>query len=81
MADKRSYREIQASVETHLIYINNHLGNIDGHLEKINTINLAQEVKIAKNKTSIAWIKWIVGGGFTIITIAVVGTLKVMGVY
>ena len=61
MADKRTYKEIAVSIETHVAYINNHLQNIDSHLEKINTTNLAQEVKIARNKDRIGLI-WKIGG-------------------
>jgi len=37
MTEQRAYKEVLASVETHIVYINNHLGNIDSHLEKQNT--------------------------------------------
>jgi len=62
MADKRSYTEILASVETHIVYVNNHLRNIDSHLEKINTTNLEQEVKIIRNKDRISLL-YKIGGG------------------
>ena len=73
MADKRTYKEIARDIEnyvkaqgglfnTHMSYINNHLGNIDGHLEKINTTNLDQEVKIVRNKDRIGLIFKIIGG-------------------
>ena len=82
MTDKRSYKEIQASVETHLIYINNHLGNIDKHLEKINTTNLTQEVKIQRNKDRISLHSKIGGGIGTMLGGAIVAViLKLMGVY
>ena len=82
MADKRNYKDILASVETHFIYINNHLANIDSHLEKINTTNLEQEVKIAKNKDRIGLGYKLGGGLLTVLgggTIA--GILHLFGVY
>jgi len=33
----RRYTEVVASLETHIIYIGNHLKNIDSHLEKQNS--------------------------------------------
>ena len=68
MTEKRSYKTILASVETHFIYINNHLSNLDKHLEKINTTNLQQEVKIARNKDRINLILRIGGGLLSLIT-------------
>jgi len=81
MADKRPYKEILASVETHFIYINNHLGNIDGHLEKINTTNLNQEVKIARNKDRISLIVKIGGVLLTLLGGSLAFILHLLGVY
>jgi len=79
---KRSYSEIVASIETHIIYINNHLANVDSHLEKINTTNLKQEVKIAKNKDRIT-LGYKIGGG--ILSIILTGLLALglhlIGIY
>lgn len=61
MADKRSYKEVLASLETHIIYINNHLGNIDKHLEKQNTSIADHGKSIAKNSTWITAIRWVIG--------------------
>jgi len=82
MSDSRSYKEILASVETALSYINNHLSNIDGHLEKINTTNLNQEVKIARNKDRIGLILKI-GGSSLVVLIggAVAWFIKLQGVW
>ncbi len=33
----RRYTEVVASLETHIVYISNHLKNIDSHMEKQNT--------------------------------------------
>jgi len=33
----RRYTEVVASLETHIVYINNHLKNIDSHMEKQNS--------------------------------------------
>ena len=63
MSDKerRSYKEIVASFETHIIYINNHLQNIDTHLERLNmTVN--------DNKTRSKINKWAIGGIVTWLT-------------
>ena len=82
MPDKRKYTETLASIETHFIYINNHLSNIDHHLEKINTTNLAQEVKIQRNKDRISLHSKIGGGIVALLgsaTVAVI--LKLVGVY
>ena len=82
MADKRTYKDILASVETHFIYINTHLTNIDQHLEKINTVNVKQEVKIARNKDRIGLISKIGGGLLTILSGGSVALiLKLLGVY
>ena len=81
MADRRSYKEILASVETHFIYINNHLGNIDKHMERINTTNLDQEVKIARNKDRIGLIYKIGGGGLGLGVILLGVILKLLGIY
>lgn len=62
MLDKRSYKEIVASIETHIIYVNNHLGNIDQHLNAINNTNLEQEVKIIRNRDRIS-LFYKIGGG------------------
>jgi len=82
MSDKRSYSEILASVETHFIYINNHLKNIDSHMDKINNTNLEQEIKIHDTGKRIdpydKWSKWILGITGTLM-VAIV--LKLFGVY
>ncbi len=54
MTDKRSYKDILASVETHFIYINNHLDNIDKHLERQNNSITEHGKLITGNST---WIK------------------------
>jgi len=61
MSDKRSYKDILASVETHFIYINNHLDNIDKHLERQNNSLTEHERSIAKNSTWIMAFRWIIG--------------------
>jgi len=73
MADKRKYteilRDLDAKMAEYIItvqYINNHLGNIDQHLEKINTTNLDQEVKIIRNKDRIS-IGYKIGGGLLVV--------------
>ena len=79
MTEKRKYTEVLASIETHITYINTHLRNLDGHLEKINTTNLAQEVKILRNKDRIGLIYKIGGGLITILVTALI--LSLFGVY
>lgn len=85
---KRSYKDIVESLDkkmgeynVHIIYINNHLGNLDSHLEKINGTNLEQEVKIIRNKDRIHLISWIGGTLLTIfITGAIAGVLQLLGI-
>ena len=79
MADKRKYTETLAEIKIEMVYIRNHLRNIDGHMEKINTTNLDQEVKILRNKDRIGLIYKIGGAIFTILA----GTLalSILGVY
>jgi len=88
MVDNRKYTEVLASVETHIIYINNHLGNIDQHLEKLNTTNQKQELKInenkgeiSKNKGRIGLLFKIGGGVITILCGAFALILKILGIY
>jgi len=82
MTDKRSYKEVLASVETSLTYINNHLANIDSHLNKLNERTGDCEVSTAKNKDRISLI-YKIGGGF--LTTLLAGSLAVglhlMGIY
>jgi len=82
MADKRTYKEVLASLETHIIYIGNHLKNIDSHMGKINDTNLEQELKIGRNKDRIS-LGYKIGGGIALIALGGVVTvaLKVLGVY
>lgn len=79
MADKRSYRDIVISVETSLNYINNHLQNIDGHLNKLNERTKENEVSSSKNSNNIKWILRI-GGSFLVFVIIPV-VLKLLGIY
>ena len=82
MADKRTYKENLATISTQLVYIESHLRNIDGHLEKINTTNLDQEVKIARNKDRIGLGYKIGGGLFSVLSLALVAlVLRLLGVY
>ena len=82
MADKRSYKETLASVETHFIYINNHLGNIDQHLNAINNTNLEQEVKIIRNRDRIGLFYKIAGGLGTLCGAGLIALLlKLLEIY
>lgn len=79
MPDKRKYteilRDLDAKMAEYIItvqYINNHLGNIDSHMEKINTTNLDQEVKITRNKDRIG-LMYKMGGGFVVILLTFIG--------
>lgn len=67
--EKRTYTQVLASLETHIIYINNHLKNIDSHQEAQNNRIGRNEIRTAKNTAGIAWIKWtggiLLGGGGT----------------
>lgn len=85
MNNKQSYKELVVQLNTGLQYIQNHLRNIDQHLEKINTTNVDQEIKIALNKEyaeSHFGLIWKVGS----ILVAIIGGLMVfilhlLGVY
>jgi len=89
MGDKRSYKQLALDTEKHLMeynvqitYIENHLRNIDHHLEKINTTDLKQEVAIARNKDRISLIFRIGGGLLTLLTTGLVALiLKLVGIY
>ena len=92
MSDKRTYKQIARDLEnymkaqveifnTHMVYINNHLSNMDGHLEKINTTDLGQEVKIARNKDRISLIFKIGGGLFAVLGGGAAFVLHLLGVY
>ena len=61
MSEKRSYKEVLASLETHIVYINTHLGNIDQHLNRLNERTSENEINTAKNSNNISLI-WKVGG-------------------
>lgn len=78
MAEGRTYKEVVASLETHIIYINNHLSNIDGHLEKLNTRTHDNEIQIAVNKTGISRIYKIGGGILGLAALIAAITLGVM---
>jgi chromosome segregation ATPase len=49
MAKERTVKEILASIDTTLTYQENHLQNIDKHLERLNTRTGKSEVTIATN--------------------------------
>lgn len=84
MAEKRPYKEILASVETHIIYVNNHLQNIDSHLERINNRLTDHDKAIANNTARISMIIKVGGGLIGLITILLGAgaiILKLFGVY
>jgi len=89
MADKRKYTEILRDLDAKMAeynitiqYVNNHLGNIDSHMGKINDTNLDQELKIARNKDRIS-LGYKIGGGFLLIAASGITaiTLRLLGVY
>ena len=85
MSDKRTYTnvliEIEGrlrSIETINTYQENHLANIDKHLNKLNERTSDCEVSAAKNKTRIGALYWIFGvlfsgGGITFVVLKLVG--------
>ena len=88
MTDKRSYtailRDLDAKMAQHILevqYIKNHLRNMDGHLEKINTTNLKQEVKIARNKDRIGLILKVGGVLITLLGGSFAFILHLLGLY
>jgi len=84
MPENRPYKEVLASLETHIVYIKNHLGNIDQHLNKLNDRTSSNEHGIADNRSRIGFIckvsSWVSGAifGGGIITIIV---CRVIGVF
>ena len=78
--EKRTYKEIVASLETHIIYINNHLQNIDSHLERLNSGEGMQNVAIAKNSVRISLI-YKIGGSLLAAGGGTALALKLMGVF
>ncbi len=84
MVEKRSYKEVLASLETHIIYINNHCKNVDSHLAKLNDTVADSKLEIARlkvNKLSTTSLYKIGGGLLTIIGGAVTLVLKLTGVF
>ena len=85
MPDKRTYTnvliEIEGrlrSIETINTYQENHLANIDKHLNKLNERTGDCEVATAKNKTRIGALYWILGvlfsgGGITFVVLKAIG--------
>ena len=76
---RRSYTDVVASLETHIIYINNHLGNIDSHLDKLNNNVNENTTNCAKNKTNIKSLWWIAGGTGAGILAIILKVLEVIG--
>ena len=91
MTAKKSYTEVLIEIESRLSslttissYQENHLGNIDGHLNTLNERTDKNEKQIEKNKDRIgimlrvgAWLAAILGsgGGITFITLRLLGVL------
>lgn len=73
MTDKRTTKEIVAVIDTKITYIEAHLRNINGNLEKQNMRIGDCEVQTAVSKASISRI-WKIGGGICL------GLLTVMGI-
>ena len=76
--DRRSYKQLVGIVETSLTYMNNHLGNIDSHLERLNNSIGKHGEALATNKTSIVWL-WRIIGLFTVGLIGLVIKLIIEG--
>lgn len=77
----RTIEEMVASMETHVIYINNHLGNIDSHLDRINNHEKEQDVAITKNSTRINMIIKVGGGVLTVSATIAAITLGIMQLF
>ena len=60
MPEKRSYKEVLANLETHVVYINNHLQNIDKHLERQNDKLIESAKIISRNSAWICALKYAV---------------------
>jgi len=59
--DRRPYKELVGVIETKLTYIENHLHNIDSHLEKLNGSVSEHGKAIATNKNTSVWLWRIIG--------------------
>ena len=82
MADKRTYKEIVASIETSIGYIDNHLRNIDAHLNRLNERTGDCELLSARNKDRISLAYKIGGGLFSVLSLALVAlVLRLLGIY
>ena len=64
MPENRTYKEVLASIETHIAYINTHLGNIDQHLNKLNERTGKNESGINSNTI---WRRVTIGVGTTVL--------------
>lgn len=73
MSDKKSYTEVVASFETHIIYIREDIGEIKEQLKVLNARTGDCEVQVAKNKTRIGLIYKI--GGSILGVAAILATL------
>ena len=61
---RQTYTENLASINTALIYVNNHLQNIDTHLERINGTLTDHDKQIIHNTTRLGGIQGMIGAVF-----------------
>lgn len=87
MAAKKSYTENLIEIMTELselktinIYQENHLKNIDQHLNGLNDRTNKSEVKIARNSEGISRLYWIIGGLCSVIAVGTPIVLAIFGV-
>ena len=85
--EKRSYTQNLTEInmklgklETIAGYQENHMKNIDSHLEVQNNRIGKTEVQTAKNTTSLTWIRWgcgiiLTGGGLTTLSLYIAGVI------
>ena len=71
MPDKRTYKEVLVAIEAKMTYVENHLSNIDHHLERQNDKLFNHGKDIAKNSVWICALKY----ALYIIFVAVVGAI------
>lgn len=78
--EKRTYTQNLAEIKTILSYQENHLGNIDSHLDKLNDRTNSNEIKAEKNATNTKWVIRIGGtifggGGVTTLILFLSGVI------
>ena len=77
--ETRSYKDIVIAVETSLSYINNHLQNIDSHLNRQNERLTEHDKSITRNTTRVNLLYKVIGG-IIVSGGGTAGILKILGI-